>query len=139
MADVQVLCAASELVRDVGVEELVGLGVVTDHPFEAARALALERKLGAAQLELAVVAVGANAVEVGQVAVEPVAVGLDQAFDGNLGAADRVDRDAGVGEGGEAGEEKGERKAVCSEFPGSLLRGEGGGETEGRGGGEGGG
>src|SRR3546814_1266061 len=72
LSDLQVLVAAAELVLDVGVEELVGLGVVTDHPFEAARALALERKLGAAQLELAVVAVGANAVEVGQVAVEPV-------------------------------------------------------------------
>src|SRR3546814_16187088 len=126
MADVQVLCAASELVRDVGVEELVGLGVVTDHPFEAARALALERKLGAAQLELAVVAVGANAVEVGQVAVEPVAVGLDQAFDGNLGAADRVDRAAGVGGGGGAGEEKGERKEGCPGFPWRWLPGKGG-------------
>src|SRR3546814_762041 len=119
----QVLAATAERVLDVGVEELVGLGVVADNPFEAARALALEHELGAAQLELAVVAVGADAVEVGQVAVEPVAVGLDQAFDGNLGAADRVDRDAGVGEGGEAGEEKGERKAVCSEFHWSLLQG----------------
>src|SRR3546814_3998431 len=49
LADLQVLVAAAELVLDVGVEELVGLGVVTDHTFEAARALALERKLGAAQ------------------------------------------------------------------------------------------
>src|SRR3546814_11254969 len=114
MADVQVLCAASELVRDVGVEELVAPGVVTDHPFAAARALALERKLGAAQLELAVFAVGANAVEVGQVAVELVAVGLDQAFDRSHRAADRADSEAGRGGGREGGGDTGRRKAVCS-------------------------
>src|SRR3546814_4855463 len=66
LADLQVLAATAERVLDVGVEELVGLGVVADNPFEAARALALEHELGAAQLELAVVAVGADAVEIGR-------------------------------------------------------------------------
>src|SRR3546814_6773420 len=48
LADLQVLAATAERVLDVGVEELVGLGVVADNPFDAARALALEHELGAA-------------------------------------------------------------------------------------------
>src|SRR3546814_18935848 len=59
---------------------------------------------------------GADAVEVGEVVVEPVAVGLDEAFEGNVGAGDRVDRDFGVGRGcrerGEQGEAEGKAGKV---------------------------
>src|SRR5690606_22356564 len=91
LADLDVVAAAAtELVSGIDVEELVGLGVVADHPVVVAGCLYVEYDFRATQFELAVIAVGADAIEVGQVVVEPVSVDLDKAFEADIGTGDRI-------------------------------------------------
>lgn len=113
LAKLQVVVGvAAELVLDVVVQEASGAadggashsdflqhaGVVAGDPFKVARPLALEYQLGAANAEFGIVAVGADrSVEILHVVVEPVAIGLDQAFQRHFRAADHIDGDFGVG------------------------------------------
>src|SRR5690606_3294469 len=102
---------AAEFVPREHVEELaVAGGIVAGGRFEVARALALEGELGAAQAEVVVQAVAGVGVEVEHVAVVPVAVGLQQAFEADVGTGDRIDRDLRVrgatGQQGQQGKTK---------------------------------
>ncbi|MNI37302.1 hypothetical protein D3C73_913890 [compost metagenome] len=115
----EVVGVAQQLVLHVGVEELVGLGVIADHPLHVARALALQHQLGASQFEFAVLAVaGVTAVEVHDVIVVPVAVGLDQAFEGDFRTADHIDGDFGVGGRHIQRSSHGDRQELVMQFHG---------------------
>ena len=120
----EVVGVAGQLVLQVGVQELVGLGVVAHHPFHVARALALEHQLGAAQLELAVLAVaGVAAIEVGHIVVEPVAVGLDQALERDFRTADHIDGHFSVSGRNEQRSRHGRSKKLAMQFHGRSLAG----------------
>jgi hypothetical protein len=116
-----VVGVAAELVLQVGVQPLVGLGVVADHPLEVARALALQHQLGAAQFAVEIAPVLGVAVEVGDVAVEPVGIGLQQALEGDFGAGDDVDRHLRVGGGRGDGGQQGHGQDAAGEFHGDAL------------------
>lgn len=137
LTDLQVVVGvAGELVLDVVVEETPGAAdggaadgdflqharVIPGHPLEVARALALEHQLGATDAEFGIVAVGADrAIEVLHIVVEPVAVGLDQAFQRDFGAADHIDGDFGMRSGAASASNKGRAKQGRRKFHGCLA------------------
>ena len=80
--------------------------------------------IGAAQFEFAVLAVaGVAAVEIDHIIVEPVAVGLDQAFEGDFRTADHVDGDFGVGGRHVQRSDHGGSQEVVMQFHGRSLAG----------------
>ncbi len=112
LADLQVVVrVAAKLVLDVVIQEAAGAAnggatdgdflqharVIAGDPFEVARALALEDQLGAPDAEFGIVAIGTDrTIEVLHIVVEPVAVGLDQAFQRDFRTADYIDGDLGM-------------------------------------------
>src|SRR5690606_37507963 len=98
---------AVEPESDVDVEPLVALGVVADDPVEVARTLALQHQLRAAELVVMVAAVAGIAVQVEQVAVVPVAVGLDEAFKADLRATEGADGYRSLCSGCDEGDQQG--------------------------------
>src|SRR5690606_26275236 len=82
----------AELQSQAGVEKPPGFRVIAEHPVEVA-GFALEHEFGTPQLKLPVIVV---AIELDNVAVEPVEIGLQQAFERDRGGSGRFELDFGA-------------------------------------------
>ena len=89
--------------------------LVYSSPFELLVAVILS-----AQAEVRVQPVASVGIEVAYVAVVPVAVGLQQALEADIGSADRVDRDLGACHWADQGGQKGKAQQAVSGFHGRL-------------------
>lgn len=81
----EVVGVVGQFVFQVGVQEFVGFGIVVYYLFYVVWVFVFEYQFGVVQFEFVVFVVfGIVVVEVGQIVVELVVVGLDQVFEGDF-------------------------------------------------------